>query len=562
MPRLPHRPRFSPATAAAALAWLLLWAGFGLAPLQGQVSSGPQATANGAEVDRYTLSGTVVNSATGEPIRRVLVECALDSTQAMLTDGEGRFEFDDLPEGQASINARKPGFFSEQDLHLGQLHRGQMRSPMPATMIEIGPQMSPVVLKLYPEGVITGRVEADGEPVDGMPVSIFSMQVASGRKRWRKSAATRTDEDGDFRFAELTPGAYYVTAGPQWNHGAPVGGGTKREEGFSEVFYPDAASIEAATPLEIAPGQQAEADLSLKAETLFEVSGTIVGMPLTPPTNVQLGSRSGEGFTPTKIDRSTGKFQFLVPAGSYTLAAHTQNADGSTLNAELPLTVATDLPGIRLALGPGNSMPVSARIEYVNPPAEGEAIAGDAQVVNVRLSSSETGFASLDYYAASANAKGHGLAVRDLEPGKYFAEITPSYGGWYVASAVSGATDLLSDDLTVLPGAPLQPIEIALRNDPATLSGTVSSEGHDESGAVLLLPRHGPPKVEFTHQGNEFQFTQLAPGEYDVLALDRVDGVEYTNPESLKAYLVQASHVTLLSNGKASVNLELIHVGP
>jgi hypothetical protein len=556
MPRFAQRPRFSPATAAAALAWLLVWAWLGRAPLQGQVGSGPPATGDGAEADRYTLSGTVVNSATGEPIRRVLVECSLDSTQAMLTDGEGRFEFDGLPEGQASINVRKPGFFREQDLH-----QGQLRSPTPATMIEIGPRMSPVVLTLYPEGVITGRVEADGEPVDGMPVSIFSLQVASGRKRWTKSAATSTDEDGDFRFAELTPGAYYVTAGPQWNHGAPAGSRTKREEGFSEVFYPDAASIEAATPLEIAPGQQAEADLSLKAEPLFEVSGTIVGMPSTPPTNVQLGSRSGEGFAPTKIDRSTGKFQFQVPAGSYTLAAHTQNADGSTLNGELPLTVATDLPGIRLTLGPGNSMPVSARIEYVNRPAEGEAIAGDAQVVNVRLSSSTTGVGSLDYYAASANAKGHGLVVRDLEPGTYFAEITSSYGGWYVASAVSGPTDLLSDDLTVLPGAPLQPLEIVLRNDPATLTGTVSSEGHDQSGAVLLLPRHGQPKVEFTHQGNEFQFTQLAPGEYEVLAFDRVDGVEYTNPESLKAYLVQASHVTLLSNGKASVNLELIHVG-
>ena len=556
MPRLPHRPRFSPATAAAALAWLLAWAWLGLVPLHGQIGSGPQATANDAEADRYALSGTVVNSATGEPIQRVLVECSLDSTQALLTDGEGRFEFDDLPEGQASIQVRKPGFFSEQELH-----QGQLRSPMPATMIEIGPQMNPVVLKLYPEGVITGRVEADGEPVDGMPVSIFSMQVASGRKRWTKSAATSTDEDGDFRFAELTPGPYYVTAGPQWNRGAPAGTGTKRDEGYSEVFYPDALSIEAATPLEIAPGQQAEADLSLKAEPLFEVSGAIGGMPLTPPTNVQLGSRSGEGFTPTKIDRSTGKFQFLVPAGSYTLQAHTQNADGSTLNAELPLTVATDLPGIRIALGAGNSMPVSARIEYVNPPPEGEAIAGDAQLVNVRLSSSATGFASLDYYAAPANAKDHGLVVRDLEPGKYFAEITSSYGGWYVASAVSGPTDLLSDDLTVLPGAPLQPIEIVLRNDSATLSGTVSSEGHDESGAVLLLPRHGQPKVEFTHQGNEFQFSQLAPGEYDVLALDRMDGVEYTNPESLKAYLVQASHVTLLSNGKSSVTLELIHVG-
>ena len=559
MPRLLHRSRFSAAPAGATLACLLAWAWLGLAPLQGQVGSGPQATPNGAEADQYTLSGTVVNSATGEPMRRVLVDCALDSNrsnQAMLTDGEGRFEFDDLPEGQASISVRKPGFFSEPELN-----QGQPRGPQPA-MIEIGPQISPLVLKLYPEGVILGRVEADGEPVDGMPVSIFTMRVASGRKRWTKSAVTSTDEDGDFRFAELTPGAYYVTAGPAWNRGARAGTGSKREEGYSEVFYPEAASIEAATPLEIAPGQQAEADLSLKAEPLFAVSGTVVGMPLNPPTNLQLGNHSSEDFSPTKIDRATGKFEFLVPAGSYTLQAHTQNADGSTLNAELPLTVATDLAGVRIALGLGSSVPVMARMEYVNPAAEGEAIAGNTQLLNVRLSSNALALAPLDYYAtAPANAKDHELVLRDLEPGKYSAEISSSYAGWYVASAVSGAADLLSDDLTVLAGAPLQPIEVVLRNDGATLTGTVSSEGQDQSGAVLLLPRHGQPKVELTHQGNEFQFTQLAPGEYDIVALDRIDGVEYANPDSLKAYLVQATHVTLLSNGKSSVTLELIHVG-
>jgi hypothetical protein len=207
-------------------------------------------------------------------------------------------------------------------------------------------------------------------------------------------------------------------------------------------------------------------------------------------------------------------------------------------------------------------MSVMARMEYVNPAAEGEAVAGNAQLVNVRLSPSALPLAPLDYYAtALTNAKDHELVLRDLEPGKYSAEISSSYGGWYVASAVSGGTDLLSDDLTVLPGAPLQPIEVVLRNDGATLTGTVSSDGQDASAAVLLLPRHGQPKVGFTHQGNEFQFTELAPGDYEIVALDRMDGVEYANPDSLKAYLVQASHVALLSNGKSSVTLELIHVG-
>src|SRR5690349_20723908 len=68
----------------------------------------------------HSLSGTVVNAVTGEPVRRAMVQAApANSSQlrSVLTDSEGRFEFPGLPESEISVLAHKPGFFSGADLN-------------------------------------------------------------------------------------------------------------------------------------------------------------------------------------------------------------------------------------------------------------------------------------------------------------------------------------------------------------------------------------------------------------------------------------------------------------
>ena len=52
----------------------------------------------------------------------------------------------------------------------------------------------------------------------------------------------------------------------------------------------------------------------------------------------------------------------------------------------------------------------------------------------------------------------------------------------------------------------------------------------------------------------------LAPGAYNVIALDHVDGLEYTNPEVIGPYLSSAQHVVLQPNQKLELNLELTRV--
>src|SRR5436309_2159845 len=58
-----------------------------------------------AKPARVELSGTVVNAASGEPIRRALVQAG---DLAMLTDAQGRFHFEVLAGMAVSARASKP----------------------------------------------------------------------------------------------------------------------------------------------------------------------------------------------------------------------------------------------------------------------------------------------------------------------------------------------------------------------------------------------------------------------------------------------------------------------
>src|SRR5262249_8687466 len=141
-------------------------------------------------------------------------------------------------------------------------------------------------------------------------------------------------------------------------------------------------------------------------------------------------------------------------------------------------------------------------------------------------------------------------------------EVTPN-GPWYVQSAQCGEADLLREDLAIAGGVRLPPIEVVLRDDAATVVGTVTSEGQTLPAWVIVVPDLSPrqAKMTFAPVGGEFQFAGLAPGDYSVMAFDRVDGLEYSNLEAVRPYLGNASHVTLQPNENLTVSLKLISLG-
>jgi Carboxypeptidase regulatory-like domain len=535
---------------------------------------GPPATAS--TDGKFTLSGTVVNSVTGEPVRRALVQMNGRFEASVLTDFEGAFKFEGVAPGTTYLSVRKPGFFTEQELNSS--------DPGPPVSVEVGPNSSATVLKLVPEGTISGKViGGDGLPVEDLPVVVFVQRIMEGLKHRVQQNRTTTDSDGHFKIANLQPGTYFLATGPGTGFSRrrrqPRQPAPSRDEGYPQVFYPASTELTSAAPILVSAGQDSEADFSVKTEQMYRVSGTVAGFAPGMSLGMQVQSKSGE-YLPVRhfLNPRTGEFRAQLLAGSYRLHLNAQT-EGQMLTADVPLTVNSDIADLPIVMAPTVDIPVVIRTEGGNS-ASGNSEGGGAgsdgnvriarirassmQQASVRLSAGDTFSGGRDFWSSPGDdPKNPSFAVHNVEPGTYSVDINAN-GAWYVQSASCGETDLLRDDLRVSPGAHLPPIQITLRGDPGTITGSVQTGGHASKAGVLLIPdRGGAGKVQSTSTGQdgEFQFSMLAPGDYRILAFDHIDRLEYRNPDVLESYLSRANRVTVQASEQAKATVEMIVTG-
>jgi Carboxypeptidase regulatory-like domain len=530
---------------------------------QGAASGGPASASSQNPAQTFTLTGTVLDAVTGEPIRKALVNLNSMQRRSVFSDGSGRFQFDGVPGGMVSLSAQKPGYFNQQDM---------MRGAVPS--VEVGANAPPAAVKLTPESVVTGKVtDANGVPLEHVSLSLNYIDIHDGRRRWESKGSANTDEDGLFRFAGLHPGSYYVSAAPF----TPVADTTLDAEqppksGYAGVYYPGVPDLASASAIQLAAGQQAEANLSLNPVPMYTVSGTVSGYEPNQGVGLQVFDQSGVQV-PTGVDFSAENGRFDVhslPPGSYVLKAYSSTGPNQPVRAELRFSLAADLHNLRLVLAPAPTIQV-----VVNQVANGQSnqakrarfvpnSAGPPVTVRLIGSAPGTGEAYAEFDPASGNQN---LILRNIEPGRYTAVID-ARESWYVASAEYGQTNLLTDDLVVTAGAAAQTLTIELRNDSATLTGTVTvPDGVTTPVTVVAVPDkfakstlrayYYPPRGKSEPNGG-FVLDSIAPGDYTVFAFDQADGIEYANPDVLQKYVSQSTHVTLSPNQRAKVTLELI----
>jgi Carboxypeptidase regulatory-like domain len=588
--RLPfHRSRGAiPAIAFVRLLTLLLaLAGCALSQDEPSQPAEPPAALEPAtpppNTTAYSLTGIVLNSVTGEPVRRALVQVAgppLTSAQplAVLTDSEGRFEFPDLPESDITVAARKPGFFSDQELY-----PENYQPPI----VHLGANTPSTVLKLLPESSISGHVATvSGEPLEDTPVRVFFQRTVDGRKHWELRSQSAADEDGQFHVAGLVPGRYLLAAGPNLGLIRPPTPGTRsaREEGFGPLLFPGVPELESATLISVLPGQQAQADFAVKPEPVFKVSGTVSGAAGLNGS-LQFVARSGDALNWSgNFDPQTGKFDSRVAAGSYSLRFRAADPTGLVTAADLPLTVSSDVTGVSLVPGAAFSLPVhveqrpSASSSQSAPSGatisvqqdEPQSDTGRVNFVppqlpcpQVRLIPTEAPLEQEALQADVVNNRPASFAVRNLVPGHYSVEIVCN-PPWYVQSATSGNTDVLRDELVIAAAHRPDPLEIVVRDDGTMLMGSLRADGEPVRGNVLLIPEEASlaqAKLTMAAPTGEFGFISVAPGDYKLLGFDTVDGLEFRNPDMLAPYLSRAVRVTVQPHEQATATVERISAG-
>ena len=263
-----------------------------------------------------------MDSVSGQPVPHALVRLAAPSPRAMLTDSEGKFQFEALPAGSVTLEAEKPGYLGRDSI-------GPNLS-LPVS-VQLTPDSPPAVLKLTPENIIFGQVTGDrGEPLEGFTVMIWShifntnlSEVGLG-----STLTARTDDEGKFRIAKLSPGSYVLLVNPPQGVARKSPAKSSIPSGYVPVIYSGASDLDSAIPVKLLPGKSQQVNFSLKREPFVRLSGTVSGYNSGDRVTLNLRAAAGVQDPHIVFDPANGSFHTdWIPPGPYTLLAQaTSNA--------------------------------------------------------------------------------------------------------------------------------------------------------------------------------------------------------------------------------------------
>ncbi len=587
------------------------------------------------------VHAVVVSSLDGKPVSRVLVTSG-DRRFAAMTDYEGRFSFDYRrivePTSASGSQAPNPLFRG-----LGGLYGGPQTMPVQFQVRKPGYVSNSVMLylpvsepnttqpalqlKIVPAGVITGHVDPDSaDPSLRLQVQLHRKFIQNGTATWNTSASSQVNASGEFRFPDLQPGDYklstmaWTSPVPQRIAPALVPAPASTPDsvpGLKPAFYPDATDLNSAGLLHIGPGETVTARLAPHSATFYRVVIPIAGAAESADgASVRLmGDSAGLNIGFNSQDHA---LEGYLPTGSYTADIITfvrtpqnpsplpvvngtnmgglamiqpRNQTNSSVVAHFEVGSAP-LHGAPVTPSPSSEIPVYVHREFTNQNSSGstgQVFSGSngrnqrMPPVSLFLQPTEFNFGSNASMAPiQAGDPDDSFKLQNVTEGSYHVNIQSMQGG-YVASATCGTTDLLRDPLVVGASGSAAPIVVTLRDDSATVSGTIlpgSSTSPQQPtdggpanpifivGIPLDRPQANPlfagamtnPTTGLTN----FQVGAVPPGHYLFLASNRqlFQEFEYHNPDVLRDLMTKGTPVTISAGEKTDIQVPMMPDSP
>jgi len=533
------------------------------------------------------VSGKVINAITGEPVRKATVTMQPAGSQqqqggppgfgggmrgglSAATDNAGTFVFENVTPGRYRLSGEKTGFIRSN-------FGGRSGGIGSEVNVSTGSDKADVVVRMTPQGIVSGRIlDEDGEPMEGVSVSLMRQQYFQAQRRMQGQGANQTNDRGDFRITNVAPGKYYVLVQRMNMGGAPIQQG-KEEFGYPKLFFPGVETMEQAQRVEVGPGQEfSGVQMTLRKVRVYRVKGRVSGVEAPPADAAGNRNRRGGGggmIVQMRADGSSGEMGFgfgppgmgggqVRPDGTFELASVTPGAYKLTVNSfdgGRPRVVGS----IKLSVGNNN---VDGVVVTPSPVVSFQGkitVEGDKTLVNLKQVRIQMQ-ADMTFNQPVEVAEDGTFSLKDLSPEKYritIAQLTNSY----VKAINVGGQDVRDAGIDLGSGGGGGPMEVIISTKIAKVDGMVEKQKQDDAPGTIIVAKVGP-NGELTYSNvtarvedaGKFSIANLPPGEYKIFAFEEIDAATASDPEFLKKFEDRAGNVKIGEGESKSLNLKQI----
>ena len=564
-------------------------AAFGQVVFNGQPSQLTPPPAVSRPEDRCIVSGRVTNALTGEPVRKATLRLTRNNVVSAVSvpgppqgysatsAADGSFRFENVEPGTYNLAGDRNGFLPTQ---YGARSYGQRGS---AITLSAAQQMTDFIFALTPQAVISGKVvDQDGDPVPNAMVQLVGQSWQHGKLRYTMRNGNSTNDLGEYRIANVTPGKYYLVVQSnrfQQNNVGDVQAG-KPDMRAVKTYYPESASPQGATQLDVKAGQDLIGmDVRQRFAATYHVRGKIAGtipddrigvnVSASPRDEQEMGFGFGGGSNVSK-DHT---FDLAgMPPGSYTLNLYSFGHDGPRTLGHVDIDIGEgDLNDIQIAVIPPGTVHGQVMIEGNPPPGKKPA---DTKSVRVFLNPSEPFRLSFGNQPAEIKDDGS-FVIENVSPGKYDLHANPP-SGIYLKSVRMGNQEYLgkaldlnsgSGQLTVVFSYGVAEVDGSVQfPDSGTSASSTAANGQPapapEANIVLVpyvLNEDGSGfRFGTTSSGGSFTLKGVSPGRYRAYAFEQSDYGAMQSPDVLRQLEPLGVELELKENDKIQIQLHLV----
>ena len=525
----------------------------------------PRDNAQPVKVGTATLRGHVAAADSGQPLRKAQVRVfAAEQRESRMTttDGDGKYEFKELPAGRYNVFASKGSFVG--------LQYGQQRPFEPGKPLEIldGQTLEKVDFALPKGGVITGRIlDEFGEPLADAQVMAQRYQNIGGRRRLVPAGRNAmTNDIGEFRLFAIPPGQYYLSA--TLRSMGPIGDSDDRS-GYAPTYFPGTANMAEAQKVTVGLGQTvSDVNMALIQTRTSRVTGVAVDSQGRPMMGMVMAVPRGDSvmmmFGPPGQIRPDGSFTIngLAP-GIYMLQT---NGPGGNQSASAEVTVGgDDVNGIRLVA----SLPSTASGRVIVDQAAAQSLKSSM----LRVTAQPVEFDTV-IFGPSGGPAGPAVVNDDLtfelkaRPGKMRIVLAGQPGGWAVRAVRYRGADVTDSGIEFRANEDIADIELEITNRLTDVFGLVTNSRGTalKDYSVVVFPKdrdQWTPNSRYMRtsrpdQDGRFKVNGLPPGAYYIVALDYLDtSGDWNDPESLDRLRSRATTFSVNEGETKTVDLKI-----